>query len=133
MALSRTPAAILRTAIDESPYSIRSLARALSERDDVDAQPESIRRSLGKFLGGEPIGAGWADILEEHLGLPSGCLYERNFSQALTLAAKLVKRLEAGEKLPRETLLALAEETERAGEAAHLFAARLRREAAALG
>ena len=133
MAERAPPAARLRRAIQESPYSIRGLSRALAERADVDAQPESIRRSIGKWLDGEPIGQAWAMILEDHLGVEPGGLYERNFSRAVSLAGQLVRRLEAGETLPAETLLRVAEETERAAEAAHLFADRLRREAAAHG
>ena len=132
MAEKLTPAARLRAGIDESPYSIRSLSKALADRPDVTSSPESIRRALGRWLAGEPIGKGWAMILEDHLGLEGGSLHEMNFSQAISAAARLIRRLEAGERLPRETLLEIAEATEDAAEGAFLYADRLRREAEAL-
>lgn len=123
----------LRAAIDASPYSIRSLSRALAERPDVEAQPESIRRSIGKWLDGEPISSAWGSILEDQLGLAAGTLIVPGPSRAISLAGELVRRLEAGEHLPPARLLAVAEATERAGAAAILLAGRLRREAAAHG
>jgi hypothetical protein len=60
----------------------------------------------------------------------AGMFSEQPFSVALNLAGELVRRLEAGETLQAELLLQVADAAERAGEAAALFAARLRREAA---
>jgi hypothetical protein len=125
-------AAILRQAIEASPYSVRSLAKALSERDDVTANADSIRRSLTKWMRGiEQPRDRWATILEDQLGLRIGALARPSFSRAVSLAGQLVRRLEAGESLPPETLLEVAEATEAAGQRALQFAGRLRREAEA--
>jgi hypothetical protein len=94
------------------------------------ASEDSIRRTLAKKLSGrEAIGEPWASILEDQLGLPARHLHEEDYSRIVGLAAQLVRRLDAGEQLPAETLLELAEATEGAARAAHRFAARLRREA----
>jgi hypothetical protein len=63
----------------------------------------------------------------------AGMFSTHPFSKALTLAAELVRRLEAGERLQPERLVRVAEATEEAGQAALLFADRLRREAEAHG
>jgi hypothetical protein len=124
-----TPAARLRAAIDASPYSVNSLAKAISERDDITQSKETIRRTLHKKLSGrEAIGDHWATILESQLGLLDGELHEQDYSRILTLATQIVRRLDAGEKLPAETLVQIAEATEEAALAATLFADRLRRE-----
>jgi hypothetical protein len=133
VATPTTPSQRLRAAIEDSPYSIRSLSIALSRRPDVNAAPESIRRSLSRWLRGEPIGNGWAVILEDQLGLPADSLIEPNFSRAVSLAGQLVRRLEAGESLPPGLLVQVAVAAEEAGQAAYQFAAFLRREAAAHG
>jgi hypothetical protein len=123
-----TSAARLRAAIDASPYSIRSLAKALAARPGMTASEDSIRRTLSKKLSGqEAIGDAWAEILENELVLEDGYLHERDYSRILALSAQLVRRLDAGETLPAETLLELADATDEAARAARSFAARLRR------
>lgn len=131
MATDSPPAAgVLRDAINASPYSVRSLSKALAARPDVNAKADSIRRSLTKWIHGqEHPRAGWQRILEDQLGLRPGALSAPSMSRAVSLAGQLVRRLEAGEELPAETLLAVAEATEAAGTQALAFAARLRREA----
>lgn len=79
-------------------------------------------------VGGNPEAVHLVKVLRA-----AGMLNDQHFSIALSLAAQLVRRLDGGERLPPQVLLALAEETEQAGKAAHRFAVRLRREAKALG
>lgn len=120
----------LRAAIEASDYSIRSLARALSQRPDMGSNEDSIRRTLSEKLSGrQAIGDHYATVLEDQLGLPMGELHEQDYSRVLTLATQLVRRLDAGEDLPAATLLELADATEAAARVALLFADRLRREA----
>jgi hypothetical protein len=125
-----SPAARLRAAIETSPYSVRSLAKAISARPDITLAEDTVRRTINKKLSGkEAIGDQWATLLENQLGLEDGHLHEQDFSRALSLAAQIVRRLDAGERLPANTLLELAEATEEAASAARRFAGRLRREA----
>jgi hypothetical protein len=129
---SATPAARLRATITASEYSIRSLAKALAARPDMTATEDSIRRTLSKKLSGrEAIGDAWAAALEDQLGLDEGELHEQNYSLVLSLATQMVRRLDAGERLPTETLIQLAEATEEAALVVVRFADRLRREAQA--
>jgi hypothetical protein len=123
-------AARLRAAIDASPYSHRSLSKAIAARPDITLSEDTVRRTLNKKLSGrEAIGDHWATLLENQLGLEPGYLHEQDFSRALSLATQIVRRLDSGERLPAETLVELAEATEAAAEAARRFAARLRKEA----
>ena len=85
-----------------------------------------LMRWRGK--GGAPDASNLVKILRT-----AGMLNEHNVSRAVTLAGELVTRLEAGERLPPERLMEIAEVTEKAGQAAILLADRLRREAAAHG
>jgi hypothetical protein len=124
------PAARLRAAIESSPYSVRSLAKAIAARPDIALAEDTVRRTINKKLAGrEAIGDQWAALLENQLGLEAGYLHEQDFSRALSLAAQIVRRLDAGERLPSDTLLELAAATEEAASAARRFAGRLRREA----
>jgi hypothetical protein len=98
----------------------------------MTATEDSIRRTLSKKLSGkEAIGDAWAAVLEDQLGLEDGYLHEQNYSLVLSLATQMVRRLDAGERLPTETLLRLAEATEEAALVVVRFADRLRREAQA--
>jgi hypothetical protein len=124
-----SPAARLRDAIEASPYSVRSLSKAIAARADITLNEHTVRRTINKKLSGrEAIGDHWATILETQLGLPEGDLREQDYSRILALAQQLVRRLDAGETLPAETLVQIAEATDEAARTARLFAARLRRE-----
>lgn len=125
------PNVLLRQAIRDAGHSIRGLGRVLAARPDVHQNAESVRRQLGKFLSGkDKITDYWADVLESELNLEDGTLREPPYSEAIEAASQLVRRLEAGETLPDETLLTVAESVEAAGQAAYRLAGRLRRDVA---
>lgn len=120
----------LRRAIDASPHSIRKLSHVLAGRDDVQQTAESVRNHLGRVLSGRAaISNYWADVLESELQLEAGSLREPDHSKAIQDATALIRRLDAGETLPAELLLEVAEATEAAGRAALRLAARFRRDA----
>lgn len=132
VAPAETPGERLVSALEERGMSARQLSKALAAK--VGTKPESFRRTISRWKSEElPIGERDAGLLAEILEKPDDYFNGMNFSKAISLAQDLVRQLDAGGRLPPETLLRVAEATERAGEAALLFADRLRREAEAHG